>query len=121
MNVNLIELITRAALMGALEKPNDKEAATSIALRVLTDTYVRQSFRGPEHLYHLLEAVSRKHGLDVEDVRGPHRQKPLVNARWEFIAHAREEGHSLPTIGAAINRDHTTVMHALREMRASND
>ena len=75
----------------------------------------------PHYLAELLVIVANQHDLTLAQMRGPSRKKHLVAARREFCWRARsyrdEYGYhrfSLPQIGRALNRDHTTVIHALK-------
>lgn len=55
-------------------------------------------------------------GIDHGALKGYSRERHLVRGRRAFIQVAREQGtFSLPQIGKAIKRDHTTVMFHLRE------
>jgi chromosomal replication initiation ATPase DnaA len=60
-----------------------------------------------------IEAASRQHGVSIEQIVGRRRTRPICRARWEAMAIMRAAGMSLPEIGGALNRHHTTVMHAL--------
>lgn len=66
----------------------------------------------------LLEIVSMASGISLGDLVSPRRSRDLARPRqvvmWLAKKHTR---YSLPTIGRAIgNRDHTTVMHAVRRI-----
>lgn len=68
----------------------------------------------------ILRAVAIAHGLTVRDLTGPRRHKNLVRARhhamWEI---KQNTGLSLPQIGRLLGgRDHTTVIHGLRQYEA---
>ena len=54
------------------------------------------------------------YGLSLVDTFAPTRQRPAPEARAAFYAHLRDEGWSLPRIGAFVGRHHTTVLSALR-------
>lgn len=82
----------------------------------------------PHYLAELLVIVANAHNITLAELRGPSRKKHLVRARREFCAMARAirderfQGHyrfSLPQIGRALNRDHTTVIHALKAVEKS--
>jgi len=62
--------------------------------------------------------AAKAHGLTVEDLEGPRRTSAVVRARWEAIAAIAKANPSwsLPQIGRCFNKDHTTVLNALREM-----
>ena len=61
--------------------------------------------------------VAARHGLTAADIRGPARTKCIVAARHEAMAACRAEGiWSYPRIGMFFNRDHTTVLYAVRRL-----
>ncbi|MHB9860405.1 chromosomal replication initiator protein DnaA [Streptomyces sp. YIM S03343] len=68
----------------------------------------------------IMAATADYHGLTVEDLCGTSRGRALVTARQIAMYLCRElTDLSLPKIGAQFgNRDHTTVMHADRKIRA---
>lgn len=70
-----------------------------------------------EDLDELLDRVARSLGHTLERLRGPSRAKPIVNARWIAMAEAREAGFTYHEIGRALCRDHTTVIHGVRQLR----
>lgn len=47
-------------------------------------------------------------------ILGKSREREHVQARWHAARLMREEGLSLPQIGRALNRHHTTIMQALK-------
>lgn len=53
----------------------------------------------------------------LANLRGPSRNRRLVAIRMHVMYEIRRrcDGISLPRIARLMNRDHTTVMHALRE------
>lgn len=64
----------------------------------------------------ILAEVADKHGLTLGDLTGRRVFHRIAHARHEAMWRiARERPHlSLPAIGKLFNRDHTTVIHALR-------
>lgn len=68
------------------------------------------------YLAALVEDAAREAGCTVAQMLGP--QRALHPYRWRAMKRAHEEGYSLPQIGRAFNRDHTTVLHAVRKVRA---
>jgi len=62
----------------------------------------------------VLQTVAKCRRLTVDDLRGPSRRAYIVRARWEAMRMLRDRGLSLSAIGIILNRDHTTVLHALR-------
>ncbi len=59
--------------------------------------------------------VCRKHGITVEEFDGAQRGRKIVAIRLEAIRLAKATGASSPAIGKAYNRDHSTILHALRK------
>ena len=74
-----------------------------------------------ETVRNIVRDVARSSGLSVADIYGPSRRAPLVKARHAamYIAH-KKGGHSLSKVGRIFgNRDHTTVMNAVRKVEAA--
>ena len=72
----------------------------------------------PLALAQLVAMHADRLGYTLGTIRNDRRQRQLVRARWQIIALARNEGFSLPVIGRAMNRDHTSIIHALRAVVA---
>lgn len=70
----------------------------------------------------ILSEVCRKHGLTQKQVIGQQRNHNIVLARHEAMYRmAHETRMSLPMIGRRLGgRDHTTVLHGLRQHAARN-
>lgn len=61
-------------------------------------------------------------GIRIADLLGRGRVKVLVAARQAAMVRCREEfGWSMPVIGRQFGRDHTTVLHAIRQHQARRD
>ena len=65
-------------------------------------------------LQEYLEALCHDNGITVAELRAKDNRQCLVAIRREFCRAAREQGFSLPTIGAALHKHHTTVIHLLK-------
>lgn len=66
-------------------------------------------------LSEIREITADVFGVSPDDLKGYPRTSKLVTARRAFIKIARDQKKfSLPQIGRAIKRDHTTVLHHLR-------
>ncbi|GAC57734.1 chromosomal replication initiator protein DnaA [Gordonia hirsuta DSM 44140 = NBRC 16056] len=66
----------------------------------------------------IMDIAADYYSISVDDLRGPGRKQPLVGYRQIAMYLCRElTDQSLPQIGEAFNRDHTTVMHAERKIR----
>lgn len=60
--------------------------------------------------------VATKHGFTVNEMVSHRRARPLVIARHEAMWRCfKETPCSLPQIGRLFDRDHTTVLHAIRK------
>lgn len=68
----------------------------------------------------ILRAVARFYGLSVVDLRSQRRSLEVITARHVGIYLAREMTElSLPQIGGVFgDRDHTTILHAVKRIRA---
>ncbi|WP_354060148.1 helix-turn-helix domain-containing protein [Devosia sp. 2618] len=67
----------------------------------------------------ILSLVALKHGVMQRDILGTHRDRALVAARHEAMAATyRHTQMSMPNVGRHFNRDHTTVLHALKKLGA---
>ena len=71
-----------------------------------------------EPVRRIIERVARAHGMLPVQITGDQRAKPFVKARYDAIAEVRRiyPEKSLPWLGRQFNRDHTTILHALRKM-----
>lgn len=65
---------------------------------------------------HIVAAADAS-GVTVEAMKGPGTARHMSRPRQICMAAARaRHGFSLPEIGAAFNRDHTTVLYACRKL-----
>jgi len=68
-------------------------------------------------LARVIDAVSKSTGVTVAEIIGPRRDRHIVRARFASMAIARDYlDLSLPQIGREFNRDHTSVINALRRI-----
>ena len=99
----------------------DAIAAWREAERLAAEAYAeiaRTRFASQSVSKQIIASVAEEHGVTVAEIIGPRRNAWIVKARWEAIKRVSlETGWSLPRIGRCFgNRDHTTVLHALRKM-----
>lgn len=67
----------------------------------------------------VIRNAAARHGLSVAALIGPSRQSEIVAARWEAMRAIHEQfGDNAAAIGRLFNRDHSTVLHALRKVAA---
>lgn len=78
-----------------------------------------EPFVPPTMVPDIIAGIASEMGVSAEEVIGPCREKRLVEARW-VIAHVlRERGNSFPAIGRHLNRDHSSIQHALKKFNQS--
>ena len=66
--------------------------------------------------------VAKAFGLSEAQLVGPSRKPDLVRARWIAAYRMREEAQaSTSLIGLTLNRDHSSILHAIRKVEASPD
>lgn len=71
----------------------------------------------PPQIYSVAERVAREHGLTLRDLKSKKRQRKYVYPRAlaMYLAY-RDLDKSCTQIGRFFNRDHTTVLHAIRQV-----
>ncbi|HEX4870901.1 MAG TPA: chromosomal replication initiator protein DnaA [Nevskiaceae bacterium] len=88
----------------------------------VTVDYVRNTLRDMMAHYerlvtidNIMATVSKYYNIPIKELRSPRRSRMLARPRQIAMALARElTQHSLPEIGSAFEKDHTTVLHACR-------
>ena len=65
-----------------------------------------------------MEAIAKEYGYTAADVVGKNRQKKLVEVRRKCVVMLRAKGYSTTEIGRIMNRDHSTICHALKMSKA---
>jgi chromosomal replication initiator protein len=67
----------------------------------------------------ILFAVARYYGVNADELKGKSRHKHIVEPRQLAMYLLREDAHlSTPDIGRLLSRDHTTVLHACKQVVA---
>lgn len=64
----------------------------------------------------IIDHIASDYGYDRTEVLGPRKFKELIEIRHHCIKLFREQGFSTTEIGRIMNRDHTTIVHALQKM-----
>ena len=68
-------------------------------------------------LKQVITAVANCYGVQLRDLVSERRPRNVIRARQVAMYLAKElTGHSLPSIGRAILRDHSTVLHGCRQI-----
>lgn len=72
----------------------------------------------------IISEVAERHGVTLGQIMSPIRTKKIAHARQEAQAALydtlNDDGtrrYSLPKIGRIFDRDHTSVLHAIRRVR----
>lgn len=65
-----------------------------------------------------MDTIASKHGYTVDDILGKSRMKSLVAVRRQCVVMLRNRGYSTTEIGRIMNRDHSTIVHALQMSKA---
>lgn len=68
-----------------------------------------------------MQQAATRHGVDLDAVIGPARHTELVAARWEGWANAHAAGHPYAAIARATGRDHTSVMHGVKQFQSRKE
>jgi chromosomal replication initiator protein len=93
------------------------EALDTTAVRRLLDEPAE-----PDGVERIVARVAAAFGVSAKELFGPSRRRTVLLARQVAMALAREvDGLSLPRIGAAFGRDHTTVLHAVRKVAGDGE
>lgn len=68
----------------------------------------------------IISVTASHFGLTADDIKGPSQRAEIASARQVamYVAHAAK-GLNLSTIGFAFNRDHTTVLYAIRKVQTT--
>lgn len=73
------------------------------------------SRRFDEGAHQWLAIYCRVKNIDIDRIKGKRRHAALVAARHGAMMALRSLAYSYPAIGDALNRDHTSVIHAERK------
>lgn len=115
---NIRELEGALTQVVAFAHHYEEPLTTTLAEKVLADA-VSKSHRPvtPELVIGMASELS---GFSVEEIKGPNRSRPLVQARQiAMYVLRRLTDHSYPAIAAAFGgRDHTTVIHAVKKIES---
>ena len=113
-NIRTLEgaLIRVVAFASLTHKPVTAELAAEVLAGLYPDLRMR---RDAPSLQEIQEATCRELGVTLEELRGPGRSARAAFARQVAMYLSRElTSETLPAIGRAFGRNHTTVMHACK-------
>ena len=102
-------------LAGAIEA---LKAMSREVLGALDADAVRQAVGGPDEkpVERIIARVAAAFGVGPKELLGPSRQRRVLVPRQVAMLLTREAGLSLPQVGRAFGRDHTTVLHACNKV-----
>ncbi len=110
---------TIGALKQLLLVYGDKEMRIDLSI---TKSALRARLSDGKRVYtlsDLLNVTAEVMGVSVADMKGRARPQPIARARHAFVYCAREDlKESLPSISAAMGRDHTTALSSARRAAA---
>lgn len=114
----VLDALRRAGVEAYLWRPRDRAKVE----RVLDANGSDRALLGPattrDRLELIIEEAARAADLDVDDLTGRSRADTVTRARQVAMLLARDlVGATLTSIGDALNRDHTTVIHGIRTSR----
>lgn len=114
---NIRELEGALTRVSAFQSLNDEPLTVEVAEHVLRDI-IGSDDPPPITPKLILEVTATKFGLDIEEIIGKSRRRPLVTARQIAMYVMRElTDLSYPAIAREFGgRDHTTVMHAVEKI-----
>jgi hypothetical protein len=92
-------------------------AARAAECRDDASARILDELKAPVSVKALLKEVAGRHEVTVGEILGPSRVTKIKDARWEAIilVHAAHPLWSLPKIGRLFNKDHTTILHCLKQ------
>jgi chromosomal replication initiator protein len=107
--------LIRVTAFASLNKtPIDKGLAEVVLRDLIADASAMQITAAT-----IMAVIAEYFDTTVEELRGPGKTRPLAQSRQIAMYLCRElTDLSLPKIGQAFGRDHTTVMYAERKIRA---
>jgi chromosomal replication initiator protein len=107
--------LIRVTAFASLNKtPIDKALAETVLRDLIADASAMQITAAT-----IMDTIAEYFDTTVEELRGPGKTRPLAQSRQIAMYLCRElTDLSLPKIGQAFGRDHTTVMYAERKIRA---
>lgn len=109
----------RAMIKARNEALKQAVASARAAIREAKEAAEARALEGRVPVRDIIAHIAALHCLKPGDLTGPRRMKNIVEARHEavrVVADLRPD-LSLPQIGRAFNKDHTTILHALRKTK----
>lgn len=106
--------LTRVLAFAAIHQ---REVGLEEATQLLADI-IPASTRRPLTITRIQQVVADYYGISVQDMKSKRRDKHIVFPRQVAMYLIREETpSSLPVIGQAFGRDHTTALHSIDKIQ----
>lgn len=115
MRVRVICPKWRARTIAELEATETRRLTIENAKAQLAELQTSATLTETLMIEKLLDIVCVRYGITRAELVSSGRTTALVDARTEAARRLRAKGTSICAIGRALERDHTTVLHALRK------
>ena len=118
MSSNIRELEGALTRVVAFSSLTDRPMTVDLAEHVLKDVFPQGDAAPEVTIPRIQEAVSERFGVTLEELVSPRRSQAVAYPRQVAMYLSRElTDSSLPKIGREFGgRDHTTVIHACRQI-----
>ena len=104
-----------AYLIAPLDVDQLRSLVTVLAVQVDQTTPASSGATGPDAVCELaINAAAPMFGTTPEAILSAERSRPVSDARAVAMTVARQAGLTLPSIAAGFNKDHGSVIHAVR-------
>ena len=116
------DVIVRDIVQLRAEKKREAERQRKAAQAAMDDIigkYRTREWLGRVTPRRVIENIAKEHGVSLGLIIGQRRAKEIVAIRDKAVRAVAEQfpEMSLPDIGKAFKRDHTTIIHSLRKTK----
>lgn len=97
----------------------ERRKASIAAMEEIVGKYRTREWLGRMTPRRVIEKIAKEHGVSLGLIIGQRRAKEIVAIRDKAVRAVAERfpEMSLPDIGRAFKRDHTTIIHSLRKTK----
>jgi chromosomal replication initiation ATPase DnaA len=93
----------------------ERERSAAVRIKALSAAVLHVTTRGTWN-ERVIAATCHHFAVDVDRVRGGHRDRNTVDARHTAMWLIRDAGRSYPEIGAELGMDHTSAISGVRRV-----
>jgi len=116
------DVVVRDIVQLRAEKKHEAERQRKAAQAAMDDIigkYRTREWLGRVTPRRVIENIAKEHGVSLGLIIGQRRAKEIVAIRDKAVRAVAEQfpEMSLPDIGKAFKRDHTTIIHSLRKTK----